>query len=394
MNDTPKGERVHIGLFGRRNTGKSSLLNAITGQDLAVVSPVKGTTTDPVSKAMELLPIGPVVMIDTPGIDDAGALGGLRVQKTREALRRTDVAILVAEAGRALEDEDRALLALFREMQVPFLVVRNKMDLTEIRLADGFHVSAATGENIDRLKEKIAEIGAGEETRHRLVGDLVAPGDMAVLVVPLDKAAPRGRLILPQQQVIRDLLEAGAVAVATRDTGYADALRGMAKPPAIVITDSQVFAQVSAATPEDVPLTSFSILMARYKGVLEGAAAGAKALDALADGDRVLIAEGCAHHRQCDDIGTVKLPRWIRAHAGAAPDFAFCSGSSFPRELGRYAVVVHCGGCMLNGREMRFREREARQAGVPMTNYGVAISHMQGILERVSGWLPRPSVGS
>jgi [FeFe] hydrogenase H-cluster maturation GTPase HydF len=386
LNDTPASERVHIGLFGRRNTGKSSLLNAITDQAISVVSPTAGTTTDPVRKAMELLPAGAVLFIDTPGIDDEGALGALRVEKARQTLRQVDVALLVMDASHGSTTSDDELRRLFAENAVPYLAVYNKCDLRAASAApeDGaaLYVSAATGDGIVALKERTAALATGETSRLRLVGDLVAPSDFVVLVIPIDKAAPKGRLILPQQQVIRDILEADAVAVVVKEFELRDTLAALNKKPALVVTDSQVFAKASADTPEDVPLTSFSILMARYKGLLDSAVPGARTLDRLQNGDRVLIAEGCTHHRQCDDIGSVKLPRWLRQYTGAAPDFQFTSGGVFEDDLSEFKLVIHCGGCMLSGREMKRRQRAAAAQGVPITNFGVAIAHTQGILKR------------
>ncbi|MCL1951611.1 MAG: [FeFe] hydrogenase H-cluster maturation GTPase HydF, partial [Oscillospiraceae bacterium] len=352
MNDTPRGQRLHIGIFGRRNAGKSSLINAITGQDAALVSPIKGTTTDPVYKAMELLPIGPVVFIDTPGIDDTGALGALRIEKARGILRKTDLALLVIDAREGLSGYDRELICAFDEAGVQYLTVYNKADLVEGEAPEGIAVSAATGEHIHRLKEEIARLCAEQEEPRRLVADLLAPGDVIVLVVPIDSAAPKGRLILPQQQVIRDALEAGAIAVVTQPQGLAEAFAKLGGPPKLVVTDSQAFAQVAELTPESVPLTSFSILMARYKGVLEDAVAGARVINALKDGDKILIAEGCTHHRQCEDIGTVKLPMWIEQRTGAKPEYVFSSGGGFPADLSAFQLVIHCGGCMQNPREM------------------------------------------
>ncbi|MDR3072683.1 MAG: [FeFe] hydrogenase H-cluster maturation GTPase HydF [Clostridiales Family XIII bacterium] len=386
LNNTPNGERLHIGLFGRRNSGKSSLLNAITGQDFAVVSQIKGTTTDPVLKTMELLPIGPVLIIDTPGIDDDGELGEKRVEKTKNVLRKTDVAVLVVDVQVGLMPEDEALINIFEQTDVKYLVVYNKCDLA--KRDEGFCVSATTGENIYELKEKIAEMGTEEEKNRRLVGDLLNPHDVVVLVVPIDKAAPKGRLILPQQQAIRDILEAGAVSIVVRDVEFAQTLKSLPNPPKLVITDSQAFEKISKETPQTVSLTSFSILMARYKGVLKDAVVGARALDSLKDGDKVLIAEGCTHHRQCDDIGTVKMPRWIANHTGAKLHYEFTSGVGYPSDFSEYKVIVHCGGCMLNSREMLYRARVAKEADIPMTNYGIAISHMQGILERCIAMLP------
>jgi len=382
LNETPRGERLHIGIFGRRNAGKSSLLNSITGQDIAVVSEVKGTTTDPVYKAMELLPIGPVVFIDTAGIDDDSELGELRLTKTRNVLRKTDTALLVVDAAEGLSDEDKSLIAVFEEIRVPYLIVYNKSDLIPDSQNGKFHVSCKTGKNIHELKEKIAELCKTKDDAGRLVADLINANDVIVLVVPIDKAAPKGRLILPQQQTIRDILEAGAISVVTREVEFSETLKKLAKPPRLVITDSQAFKKIAAETPDNIALTSFSILMARYKGVLESAILAAKILDTINDGDKLLIAEGCTHHRQCDDIGTVKLPRMIETYTGKKPVYEFSSGGGFPNDLSGYKLIIHCGACMLNSREMIYREHLARNAGVPMTNYGVAISFMQGILER------------
>ena len=389
MNSTPSGERVHISFFGRRNAGKSSVLNAVTGQELAVVSDVKGTTTDPVMKSMELLPLGPVVMIDTPGIDDEGELGALRVKKSYQILNKTDVAVLVADASVGFGDAEEALLAKIQEKRIPCVVVWNKADLVsgQAEGPDGgshgvIHVSAATGQGIDELKERLARLGKPEENGRRIIADLLSPGDTVVLVVPIDKAAPKGRLILPQQQTIRDILEADAFSLVVRETGLKAALGQRREKPQLVVTDSQAFKKVAADTPEDIPLTSFSILFARYKGELLPMVQGVKALDGIQDGDRILICEGCTHHRQCDDIGTVKMPGWIRAYTGASPDFAFVSGTEFPEDLSPYRMIVHCGGCMLNAREMRYRLQCAQDQGVPMTNYGMTIAHTQGILKR------------
>ncbi|MDR1515635.1 MAG: [FeFe] hydrogenase H-cluster maturation GTPase HydF [Synergistaceae bacterium] len=387
LNDTPSSERVHIGIFGRRNAGKSSLLNAVTGQPLAVVSPVKGTTTDPVRKSMELLPIGPVLLIDTPGFDDDGELGSKRVEKTLGVLRQTDAALLVVDATEGKSDSDRELIGLFMEHNVRFLVALNKCDLLASRaapLADEIYVSAATGENIGALKERIASLVESEEGKLRIVGDLIFPADLVVLVTPIDKAAPKGRLILPQQQTIRDILEADAAAVVVKEFELRETLENLKKPPRLVITDSQVFAKAAADVPPEIPLTSFSILMARYKGLLDASVRGVRALDDVKDGDKILISEGCTHHRQCDDIGTVKLPRWIRSYTGASPEFEFTSGGGFPENLAGagYKLIVHCGGCMLNDREMRYRQRAAQRQGVPITNFGVLIAYTQGILKR------------
>ncbi len=385
LNATPSGERVHIAFFGRRNAGKSSLVNAFTGQDLAIVSDVKGTTTDPVSKAMELLPLGPVQIIDTPGLDDEGELGTLRVQRTKLVLRKTDLAILVADATAPLGETEQALLDLCRARNIPWILVRSKADLLEAipeAGADTIYVSAKTGYHIHELKELAARLALGTENRRPLVSDLLQPGDTAVLVVPIDKAAPKGRLILPQQQVIRDALEAGAAALVCRETELAAALQGLNAPPKLVVTDSQVFGKVAQIVPESVPLTSFSILMARCKGDLALTVAGAAAVRNLKDGDRVLIAEGCTHHRQCEDIGTVKIPRWLAESTGKALQYDFCSGVEFPEDLTPYALVVHCGGCTLNPKEMAARQRLAVDQAVPITNYGVLIAAVHGILPR------------
>ena len=378
MNQTPSGERTHIGFFGRRNAGKSSLVNAVTGQELAVVSDVKGTTTDPVTKAMELLPLGPVLIIDTPGFDDEGSLGEKRVRKTRQILNKTDIAILVVDAAEGMKECDRELLAIFEEKKIPHLVVYNKCDLKD---ADGICVSALTGAGIQELKEKIATLKPTDNGR-RIISDKLKPGDFAVLVVPIDSAAPKGRLILPQQQTIRDILDAGAIAIVVKESELADTLKNLGKAPAVVITDSQVFKNVAQIVPREVPLTSFSILMARYKGLLDEAAKGVYAVTNLKDGDKILISEGCTHHRQCEDIGTVKIPRWIRGFTDKNITIETSSGGGFPEDLTPYALVVHCGGCMLGEREVMYRVKCAADQGVPITNYGTLIAHMNGILER------------
>ena len=399
MNSTPSGERIHISFFGRTNAGKSSVLNAVTGQDLAVVSDVKGTTTDPVMKAMELLPLGPVVMIDTPGIDDEGELGALRVKKSYQILNKTDAAVLVVDGTQGFGDAERALLARIQAKKLPCVIAWNKSDLADVPPAglpagwggpedpDGERhalvgVSARSGQGIEELKECLARLGRQEESGRRIIADLLSPGDTVLLVVPIDKAAPKGRLILPQQQTIRDILEAGAFSMVVRETGVKEALERLAGRPRLVVTDSQVFKRVSADTPEDIPLTSFSILFARYKGELLPMVQGIKALDSVRDGDKILICEGCTHHRQCNDIGTVKLPGWIRAYTGASPEFVFTSGTEFPDDLSPYHMIIHCGGCMLNAREMRYRLQCAQDQGIPMTNYGMIIAHTQGILRR------------
>lgn len=385
LNDTPSGERVHIGFFGRRNAGKSSLVNAVTGQELAVVSQTRGTTTDPVSKAMELLPVGPVVIIDTPGFDDEGALGELRVKKTRQVLNRTDVAVLVADSTEGLKECDRELIDLFRQKEIPYLIAWNKCDLLPEILEEStseIYVSATERIHIGELKEKIARLGKTEESKLMLVGDLIHPGDLVVLVIPIDKAAPKGRLILPQQQVIRDILEAEGAAVCVKEYELRETLDKFREPPVLVITDSQVFAKVSADVPPEIPLTSFSILMARHKGLLDMAVRGVAAVERLKDGDTVLIAEGCTHHRQCDDIGSVKIPRWLKNYTGKKLNIELCSGREFPDDLSKYALIIHCGGCMLNEREVRYRMKCAADQEIPITNYGIAIAYMQGILKR------------
>ena len=409
MNETPSANRIHIGFFGRRNTGKSSLVNAVTGQDLALVSDVKGTTTDPVYKAMELLPLGPVVIIDTPGIDDEGELGEQRVRRAGRVLNKTDIAVLVIEypshrgaeargtqkkegvCEAALCNEEKQLVNIFKEKKIPYIIVQNKYDLVDEKCSPLpapcsplpiLPVSAKTGCNINLLKETIAALVPTEEPCRRLAADLISPSDFVVLVIPIDKAAPKGRLILPQQQVIRDILESGATAVAVRNSELAQTLASLGKRPALVITDSQVFAEVSAAVPPQIPLTSFSILFARYKDSLESSVLGIAALDSLQDGDKILICEGCTHHRQCDDIGTVKIPRMIKNYTKKEPEFSFRSGGDFSDDLSPYKMVIHCGACMLNDREMQYRRRCADDQNIPFTNYGICIAHIQGILER------------
>ena len=388
LNDTPSGERVHIGFFGRRNAGKSSVVNAVTNQQISVVSDVRGTTTDPVTKAMELLPLGPVMIIDTPGFDDEGALGRQRVLRTRQVLNRVDIAVLVVDAAVGKTPADLEMIGLFRQKSIPYIVAYNKSDLCPRHEEDGLPVCALTGEGINELKERLAHMSKSSFDERRICGDLVQEGELAVLVVPIDKAAPKGRLILPQQQTIRDLLDAGAAAVVVRDTELAHTLSALGTKPALVITDSQVFGKVKDIVPTDIKLTSFSILMARYKGFLETAVKGAAAIESLLDGDRVLISEGCTHHRQCDDIGTVKLPRMLRAHTGRELIIDTSSGKGFPDDLSPYSLVIHCGGCMLNEREMQYRRRFAEESGVPFTNYGTAIAYMQGILKRTLGVFP------
>ena len=387
LNQTPKGERVHIAFFGLRNAGKSSLVNAFTGQDMAIVSDLKGTTTDPVSRAMELLPLGPVQIIDTPGIDDEGELGALRIRRARQVLNDADLAILVTDATKPMCQAELELLRQIEDRGIPSLIVKNKADLLEKLPQEGLYVSAKTGFHIHELKE-IAARAVRQEEKRPLVSDLLQPGDVVVLVVPIDKAAPKGRLILPQQQTIRDILEVGASALVCRDTELAETLGRLTRPPKMVITDSQVFATVNKIVPRDVPLTSFSILMARYKGDLGLTVAGAEAVEGLKDGDRVLICEGCTHHRQCEDIGTVKLPQWIRTHTGVQPIFEFTSGNTFPEDLSPYRMVIHCGGCTLPQRQMRYRQRCCIDQGVPITNYGILIAHLNGILPRATALFP------
>ena len=385
LNEVGSGERVHIGFFGMRNAGKSSLVNAFTGQKLSVVSDVKGTTTDPVKKAMELLPLGPVLIIDTPGIDDEGVLGEMRVQKAKEILSKTDVAILVCDAEKGITDSDESLIEIFKEKKLPFVIAFNKSDLlTSAKESEGnrVYVSALTGENIELLKNTVASLCKESTEKRYIVSDLISEGDVVVLVTPIDEAAPKGRLILPQQQTIRDILDKGAIAVTTQVSSLSKTLSSLKEKPRMVITDSQAFGKVSALVPLDIPLTSFSILFARYKGELQSLIEGASALDKLSDGDRVLISEGCTHHRQCGDIGTVKMPAWIKKHTGKNITFDFTSGGEFPEDLSSYALVVHCGGCMLGEREMKSRQEKAMKKAVPMVNYGMAIAHMNGILKR------------
>ena len=399
MNDTPLANRVHIGFFGRRNAGKSSLVNAVTGQSLAVVSNVEGTTTDPVTKAMELLPLGPVVIIDTPGLDDEGKLGMLRVKKSYQMLNKTDIAVVVIDSVSGVTDADREIISLINKKNIPLIVAYNKVDTSDEKeqqdiknklsaslegqlVNNEITVSAIKGYNIDKLKEMIAANGKAEDNKLRIIGDLINPSDFVVLVVPIDKAAPKGRLILPQQQTIRDILESDATAIVVKEYELRDTLMNLGRKPKVVITDSQVFAKVSADTPLDVYLTSFSILFARYKGNLEENVRGAKVIDELKDGDNVLISEGCTHHRQCDDIGTVKIPRWLRNYTHKNLNLEYTSGTEFPSDLSKYSLIIHCGGCMLNEREMKYRLACAKDQNVPMTNYGIAIAYMQGILKR------------
>lgn len=388
LNNTPSSERIHIGILGKRNAGKSSIVNALTGQSLSIVSEIKGTTTDPVSKAMELLPLGPVVIIDTPGLDDDGELGRLRIQKAYQVLNKTDIALLIVDAALGMTKEDEDILLKIQQKQIPYMIVINKSDLLPSDFSSDnlnthlLHVSAKTMTGIETLKEQLAALLPKEKKTNCLVSDLISKGTLVVLVVPIDDSAPKGRLILPQQQVIRDILEMGAISVVTKETELRQTLSSLSHPPALVITDSQVFAQVDLDTPGDIYLTSFSILFARYKGILDAAISGAHALATLEDGDTILISEGCTHHRQCEDIGTVKLPRMIDQYTQHFLHYEFTSGTEFPSDLSAYRLIIHCGGCMLNGREINYRIKCAQDAGVPITNYGIAMAHMQGILER------------
>lgn len=399
LNATPAAERIHIGIFGRRNAGKSSLINAITSQNLAIVSEQRGTTTDPVYKAMELLPLGPVMIIDTPGIDDEGELGKLRIEKAYQVLNKCDIVLLVVDAQIGLSSEDTALWQKVQERNLPAILVLNKIELLEemqkalltvnvMKLTKHcLLLSAETGENIRELKEAIAALKP-KETERQLVGDLLQPLDVVILVTPIDSAAPKGRLILPQQQVLRNVIDNNAVAMVVQETELAQALLKLAEPPRLIITDSQAFAKVSKIVPPSIPLTSFSILMARYKGTLSNAVKSVRTLDTIKDGDKILISEGCTHHRQCQDIGTVKLPNWIRNYTRAKPEFYFTSGTEFPTDLSAYKLIIHCGACMLNEKEMLHRNKTAAEQNIPMTNYGIAIAYMHGILKRTVFPLP------
>ena len=384
LNDTPKSDRIHIGIFGKRNAGKSSIINAITSQNLAVVSKVKGTTTDPVQKAMELLPLGPVMIIDTPGIDDEGELGKMRVEKSYQVLNKTDIALLVVDGNVGRTQCDKDLIEEIKKRKLPYLIILNKSDevCNRYDIENSIWVSAETKENIWELKERISKLVPNENMTLKIIGDLLDPEDIVVLVVPIDSAAPKGRLILPQQQTIRDVLEAGAISVVTRDTELSQTLKALGKKPKIVVTDSQAFGKVKNDVPEDILLTSFSILFARYKGDLAEQIKAVKAIDSLKDGDYVLISEGCSHHRQCDDIGTVKIPRWLKEHSGKKINYEFSSGTEFPRDLSKYKAVIHCGGCTLNEKEMKHRIAVAKEQNVPITNYGIFIAYTQGILKR------------
>ena len=392
LNSTPSSERVHIGIFGKRNAGKSSVINAITNQSLAIVSDIKGTTTDPVSKAMELLPLGPVMIIDTPGLDDVGELGKMRIQKSYQVLNKSDIGILVIDGTFGQTDEDKALINKFKEKNIPYIVVMNKLDLVreqqnidenEINSnPNTIWVSSTTKENIYELKEMIAKQAPTDEPKFKIVGDLLNPSDFVVLVVPIDKAAPKGRLILPQQQTIRDILEANANAIVVKENELKNTLENLGKKPKLVITDSQVFSKVSTDTPKDILLTSFSILFARYKGDLKETVKGVKTLEDLKDNDTILISEGCTHHRQCDDIGTVKIPKWITKYTNKKINFEFSTGREFPYDLSKYKMIIHCGGCTLNEREMKYRVKCAQDQNIPFTNYGILIAYTQGILKR------------
>ena len=384
LNNTPNADRVHIGIFGRRNAGKSSIINAITGQDLAIVSDVQGTTTDPVSKAMELLPLGPVVIIDTPGLDDTGELGEMRISKTYQVLNKTDIALLVVDGTEGLTDYDKKILSRIEDKKIPYLIVYNKSDIKEPVCTNDneIAVSAKTKQNINELKEKTAALVPEHKAEFPIIADKVESGDCVVLVIPIDSSAPKGRLILPQQQTIRELLDCGCTVLACRDSELAGTLDALKNKPKYVITDSQAFGKVSKIVPDDVCLTSFSILFARHKGNLSALIKGANKIDTLSDGDTVLISEGCTHHRQCGDIGTVKLPKFIGEYTGKQINFEFTSGTEFPFDLSKYSLIVHCGGCMLNEREMKYRIKCAQDAGIPITNYGMTIAHTKGILKR------------
>ncbi|MFO7937587.1 MAG: [FeFe] hydrogenase H-cluster maturation GTPase HydF [Kiritimatiellia bacterium] len=399
LNTTPRGERTHIALFGRRNTGKSSLINALTGQQVSIVSEVKGTTTDPVYKAMELLPLGPITIIDTPGLDDVGDLGSLRIERTHQIINKSDIALLVVDAESNFSTSEEEIVAMIRERGIPLLTAVNKADLKQpapsmlaaVKTStenDAYVLSAETGDGVEELKLALAECVPEAPDKLRIVGDLINPSDIVVLVTPIDKAAPKGRLILPQQQTIRDILEADAIAVVTKEFELRETLEKLGTRPKLVITDSQAFAKVSADTPVDIPLTSFSILFARYKGDLESLVRGATSIEKLQNGSRVLVSEGCTHHRQSDDIGTVKIPRWIRQHTGRDIIFEHTSGMQYPADLDTYELIIHCGACMLNKREMMYRIEQAKKAGIPIVNYGVLIAYLQGILPRCLGPIP------
>ena len=385
LNDTPQAERIHIGFFGRTNAGKSSLVNKITNQDLAIVSDTKGTTTDPVYKAMEILPLGPVVIIDTPGFDDDGMLGEKRISRTKLVLNKTDVAVLVVDLVEGMAKTDEELIKLFEQKGIPYIVAYNKADLKETVSAgkpNEIYVSSVTGKNIDELKEMIARAGLQKPAATPLISDLIEAGDTVVLVIPIDSSAPKGRIILPQQQVLREVLDSHALAYIAQDSDLKELLENLKTKPKLVVTDSQVFGKVSKIVPEDIKLTSFSILLARHKGFLESAVRGVKAIETIEDGDTILISEGCTHHRQCEDIGTYKIPKWLKEYTGKKFNIVTTSGLSFADDLSRYKMIIHCGGCMLNDREMMYRTKCANDCGIPMTNYGTAIAYMHGILWR------------
>lgn len=393
LNSTVSADRIHIAFFGKRNAGKSSVVNAVTAQKLSIVSDVLGTTTDPVTKAMEILPLGAVVIIDTPGIDDEGELGALRVKKSYQVLNKTDIAVLVVDASVGKSNEDNALIERFKQKNIPYITAYNKSDISAVNVSadNEICVSAKTGENIYQLKELIAKQAKGLENSKHIISDMLEENDIVVLVVPIDSAAPKGRLILPQQQTIRDILDAHAIAITVQDTELKAVLSSLAKKPKMVITDSQAFKKVSKDTPDDILLTSFSILFARYKGNLELVLSGVKAIDTLQNGDTVLISEGCTHHRQCDDIGTVKLPNWLQKYTGKTLNFEYSSGTEFPEDIKKYKMIIHCGGCMLSEREMKYRLKYAQDEGIPITNYGTAIAYMNGILERSTEIIMRNS---
>lgn len=385
LNDTPQAERIHIGFFGRTNAGKSSLVNKITNQDLAIVSDTKGTTTDPVYKAMEILPLGPVVIIDTPGFDDDGVLGEKRISRTKLVLNKTDVAVLVVDLVEGMAKTDEELIKLFEQKGIPYIVAYNKSDLKETVSAgkpNEIYVSSVTGKNIDELKEMIARAGLQKPAATPLISDLIEAGDTVVLVIPIDSSAPKGRIILPQQQVLREVLDSHALAYIAQDSDLKELLENLKTKPKLVVTDSQVFGKVSKIVPEDIKLTSFSILLARHKGFLESAVRGVKAIETIENGDTILISEGCTHHRQCEDIGTYKIPKWLKEYTGKKFNIETTSGLSFADDLSRYKMIIHCGGCMLNDREMMYRTKCANDCGIPMTNYGTAIAYMHGILWR------------
>ena len=385
LNDTPQAERIHIGFFGRTNAGKSSLVNKITNQDLAIVSDTKGTTTDPVYKAMEILPLGPVVIIDTPGFDDEGVLGEKRISRTKLVLNKTDVAVLVVDLVEGMAKTDEELIKLFEQKGIPYIVAYNKADLKETVSAgkpNEIYVSSVTGKNIDELKEMIAKAGLQKPAATPLISDLIEAGDTVVLVIPIESSAPKGRIILPQQQVLREVLDSHALAYIAQDSDLKELLENLKTKPKLVVTDSQVFGKVSKIVPEDIKLTSFSILLARHKGFLESAVRGVKAIETIEDGDTILISEGCTHHRQCEDIGTYKIPKWLKEYTGKKFNIETTSGLSFADDLSRYKMIIHCGGCMLNDREMMYRTKCANDCGIPMTNYGTAIAYMHGILWR------------